>query len=283
MVDVQFFYPRWGAEHVPWIDFLNRVSEEGYHGMEWYPFAEKEANNYPIIFQAMADRGLQFSIVFAVFGETPSFEAYLIALEEQLFEMAFLGQYGIAPQFISAQVGREYFSQEQILTCLAICSKVEQMSGIPIYQETHRNKWTYGVHRIPAIKMAFPELKLTLDISHWYCVSESYLEDQQDLVLDLLPHVHHVHTRVGHTQGSQIPDVTLESNAWIVGKHLEVWQQYVNLQLTNGRSKFTFTTEFGPPPYLISSGNLEQDYEEQWRQNKWIKNYLMNHLIFNIS
>ena len=38
------------------------------------------------------------------------------------------------------------------------------------------------------------------------------------------------------------------------------------------------TTEFGPAPYLISSGNQAQDYEEQWRQNLWIKAYLLNNL-----
>ncbi len=283
MVDVQFMYPRWGAEHISWNDFLDRVLLEGYQGIEWYPYGEKEVLNFSNIFQALTDRDLQYSIVFAVFGDTPSFESYLIALEEQLVEMAQLGQYGLAPRFISAQVGREYYSQEQILACLTVCEKVEQLTGIPIYQETHRNKWTYAVHRIPSIKKAFPALKLTLDISHWYCVSESYLEDQQDQVFDLLPQVYHVHTRVGHTQGSQISDVSNPRNELALRKHLEVWQQYVNLQLSNGRRRFTFTTEFGPPPYLISSGNAEQDYEEQWRQNKWIKNYLMSHLIFKIS
>ncbi|MDM1047469.1 sugar phosphate isomerase/epimerase [Sphingobacterium hotanense] len=278
MVDIQFFYPRWGAEHTAWTAFLDRVKDAGYQGIEWYPYGEKNKNDYQQMLQSLQDRQLRYSIVFAVFGGAKDFAHYLELLEEQLTELANLGEYGLAPEFISAQAGREYYTSEQILACLAVCSKVEQQTGISIYQETHRNKWTYGIHRIPAIKEQFPGLKLTLDISHWYCVSESYLEDQQDLLTSLLSDVCHVHTRVGHTQGSQISDVSNPLFEDIVKTHLTVWQQYISKQIQLGRKKLTFTTEFGPPPYLITSGDSVKDYEEQWRQNLWIKKYLMDHL-----
>ena len=278
MVDIQFYYPRWGAEHVAWPAFLDRVKAAGYQGIEWYPFGETQPFDYAEVLAALAARGLSYSIVFAVSGEAHNFEQYQQLLQEQLVLLGSLGQYGQAPQFISAQVGREYYSTEQIMACLAICESVEQQTGIAIYQETHRNKWPYGIHRIPSILAQYPGLKLTLDISHWYCVSESFLEDQQDLLTELLDLVYHVHTRVGHTQGSQISDVSNPLFEDIVKQHLAVWQQYIFRQVQRGRTTFTMTTEFGPAPYLISSGNQAQDYEEQWRQNLWIKAYLLNNL-----
>ena len=71
-----------------------------------------------------------------------------------------------------------------------------------------------------SILAQYPGLKLTLDISHWYCVSESFLEDQQDLLTELLDLVYHVHTRVGHTQGSQISMSVIHYLKDIVKQHL---------------------------------------------------------------
>lgn len=278
MVELEFLYPRWGAEHIAWPVFLDAVKSAGYQGIEWYPYGENNKNNYQEMLQSLSDRQLDYTIVYAVFGEVRDFAHYLELLESQLTELASLGNFGLAPRFISAQVGREFYSTEQILACLEICANVERKTGIAIYQETHRNKWTYGIHRIPKIKELFPSLKLTLDVSHWYCVSESFLEDQQDLLARLLVDVRHVHTRVGHTQGSQIADVTNPLFENIVKTHLAVWQQYINTQIQLGRTKLTFTTEFGPAPYLISSGDRDLDYQEQWRQNLWIKKYLLDHL-----
>ena len=277
MVDIQFFYPRWGAEHVAWTDFLDRVQSDGYIGVEWYPFGEKN-RNYEEMLQGLIDRSMVYCIVFAVWGKINDFSHYLILLEEQLRELASLGKCNLAPKFISAQIGREYYTQEQILACLNICKKVENQTGIPIFQETHRNKWTYGIHRIPTILSHFPSLKFTLDISHWYCVSESYLEDQQNLLISLLDNVEHIHARIGHTQGSQISDVSNAMYDDILKIHLGVWQKYLSNKIHSGKKRISITTEFGPPPYLISSGDPQQDYEEQWHQNLWMKDYLQKNL-----
>lgn len=277
MLDINFFYPRWGAEHIQWSHFLDRVQKEGYQGIEWFPFGESRDLNYDFIFDLLEQRGLKYTIVMVVVGKAKSFEDYLLMLEHQLFQLASINQ--IQPLFITAQIGREYFTFDQICKCIEICDKIEYQTGIPIYQETHRNKWTYGIHKIVPILEVFPNLKLTLDISHWYCVSESFLEDQQLLLSRILNNVHHVHTRIGHTQGSQVHDVTHVMYADIVQVHLDVWQKYIDIKIKDGISSFTFTTEFGPPPYLISTGNTKLDYEEQWKQNLWIKNFLAESLI----
>lgn len=273
MVEINFYYPRWGSEHIEWPIFLDKVKKEGYLGIEWFPFGEKLPCDYQYILSLLEERGLKFTIVMAVIEKTNTFDEYLFLLREQLFFLAKL-----KPLFISAQVGREYYSVEQISRCIELCDEVELSTAVPIFQETHRNKWSYGIHRIAPILDIFPDLKLTLDLSHWYCVSESFLEDQQLLLIRILKHVHHVHARIGHTQGAQVHDVSNAINLNIIKEHMLVWQKYLDLKIDENIMSLTFTTEFGPPPYLNSLGNIDDDYQEQWRQNLWIKNYMINNL-----
>lgn len=277
---VNYFYPRWGAEHIDWVVFLDRVKNEGYKGIEWFPFGEISLVDYDRVFGLLEERGLQYCIVMAVKDSYETFEDYLLLLEKQLFMLSDLVR--LKPLFISAQVGREYFTIDQISRCIHLCNQVEKQTGVSIFQETHRNKWSYGIHRLEPIIELFPDLKLTLDISHWFCVSESFLEDQQFLLSKILHHVHHVHCRVGHTQGSQVHDVSHIMYEDIVQKHTKVWQQYLDNKLSKEESYLTFTTEFGPPPYLISCGDKDLDYQEQWRQNVWIKHYLENNLKYKL-
>lgn len=274
MVNVNFLYPRWGAEHVDWNEFLAEVKEQGYYGIEWYPYGDRDTN-YEAVIAQLKDIGLKYAIVMTVKDEPQSEADYFQRLEKQLGELASLGQHSLAPLFISAQTGREYFSLDEVYRCLSICDKVQSETGIKIYQETHRNKWAYGLHKIPEVLKKYPSLRFTLDISHWFCVSESYLEDQRDKLLNILPHVDHIHSRVGYTQGAQIPDVTNPLYKDIVDIHLEIWQQWVDLKKINGVQNITISTEFGPPPYLITTGHIDTDYLKQWEQNLWIKKYLI--------
>ena len=277
MVEVSYLYPRWGAEHVPWADFLAEVKRQGYKGIEWYPFGEIDTN-YDAVIQHIKDAGLIHAIVMTVKEVANSEDDYLQRLEKQLVELASLGKHSLQPLFITAQVGREYFELNEVYECLRICDKVQLETGMKIYQETHRNKWSYGLHKILDVLKKYPTLKLTLDISHWFCVSESYLEDQRDKLITILPHVEHIHSRVGYTQGSQIPDVTNPIYKDIVAIHLDVWQQWVDLMKVKKVKGITISTEFGPPPYLISTGDVHEDYLKQWKQNLWIKKYLNQHL-----
>src|SRR3546814_6225271 len=56
---------------------------------------------------------------------------------------------------------------------------VSRESNIPIIHETHRNKWSYAAHVVKDYLSTFPRLELALDLSHWVCVSESYLEEDR--------------------------------------------------------------------------------------------------------
>jgi sugar phosphate isomerase/epimerase len=271
---VDFFCPRWGSEQLEWDTFLRNVKNAGYRGIEWFPFSED--NNVDKIGQLLKKYDLQFSIVMTVLGDYKDAESYLVLLKEQLTVLARIGDGIAGPLFISAQVGREYFSAEQIDACIACCKQVSLETGIPIYHETHRNKWPYAVHILPPFLESNPDLLLTLDVSHWFCVSESYLQDQKKEVDLAISRSRHVHARVGHTQGSQVTDPALPQYKEALEAHLAIWDQWISERKASGALRCTMTPEFGPPPYLTVLNKDISPQQLQWNLNLWMKELLHN-------
>ena len=271
-MNIQFLCPRWGAEQIGWRQFLTEVKQAGYGGIEWFPLGE--ARNDHLVLDLLEQLDLTFSIVMAVASPYRTFEHYILDLKKDLLDMANVGSEAKRPLFISAQTGREFFRSDQILQCLRVCSAIEKETGIPVLQETHRNKWSYGAHTVSPILQKVPDLKLTLDVSHWFCVSESYLEDQQDAINLAVTRAQHIHARVGHIEGAQVFDPALPEYAEALDAHLKIWDAWIAYQRSLGKDTVTITPEFGPQPYLTRAGRKIDLQKEQWRLNLWMKSLL---------
>jgi sugar phosphate isomerase/epimerase len=269
---IKFFCPRWGSEHIPWESFLQSVKHAGYAGIEWFPFGE--VSDHQQVLKLLKEYELEFVIVMAVLQHYPKLEEYLAELEKQLTCLCNLGTQEQAPLFISAQTGREYYSADQVEETLLCCKKVSEQFKVPIHHETHRNKWTYAAHAVSPFLFKHDDLMLTLDISHWFCVSESYLPDQQETVIEAVEHARHIHARIGHIEGPQVWDPAIPEYAEALNEHLKVWDKYIEQRKAHGASFCTITPEFGPPPYMVYANRQCSAHEEQWRLNLWMKNFL---------
>jgi sugar phosphate isomerase/epimerase len=269
---IKFLCPRWGSENIDWETFLTDVKKEGYAGIEWFPHSEKVDPRD--ILKLLHKYQLELAIVMTVPQHYDAFDEYLMALVGHLNELSGLSYETLRPMHISAQTGREYFTGEQISDCLAICKMISERTGVPIYQETHRNKWAYAAHVVYPILKKFPDLLLTLDVSHWFCVSESYLADQQAAVDEAIKHARHIHARVGHIEGPQVRDPALPEYAEALEEHLKIWDRWISSRIRDGASECTITPEFGPPPYMVFANREGTPQQEQWRINNWMKSLL---------
>jgi sugar phosphate isomerase/epimerase len=269
---INFFCPRWGFENISWEIFLSDVKKEGYAGVEWFPYGKKE--DYEHIISLLAQHDLEFCIVMAVTGNHDHFEEYLVALKNQLLQLCTIGNGKLNPIHISAQTGREYYTNLQVEECLECCNGVSTQTGIPIYQETHRNKWAYAAHVVYPFLKTHPELMLTLDISHWFCVSESYLEDQSTAVQEAIQHARHIHARVGHSEGPQVWEPTDPQYSEALHAHLNIWDSWVATRIKDNAAHCSITPEFGPPPYMVFANRQGTPAQEQWRLNSWMKSLL---------
>lgn len=273
-MEVKFLCPRWGFEGIAWEDFLMQVKAAGYAGIEWFPQGDIEETNH--VSMLLEQYRLEYAIVMEVAQPFSNFSQYIQHLRRDLDRLLQQAPAIKKPLFLSAQVGREFFSQQEVAACIQVCADAQQKHDIPVYQETHRNKWNYAAHTTLPVLKHHEALLLTLDISHWYCVSESYLHDQQEAVQLAITRARHIHARIGHTEGPQVIDPAFEEYQEALEEHLQVWDQWIAGMKAMKKDYCTITPEFGPLPYLQLAGRTLSPVQEQWRLNLWMKNLLQN-------
>ena len=166
--------------------------EAGYDGVEvWVPGDEKGKAG---LLEAMQKHGLEFGLLCG--GSDPNFDKHLPQFEAQLRNALVM-----KPIYVNCHSGRDYFTLEQAKQFFALTAKMNRESGVPIYHETHRGRLCFAAHITRRFLEEVPDLRLTLDISHWCNVHESLLGDQPEAVALALSRTDHIHTRVGHPEG----------------------------------------------------------------------------------
>lgn len=271
-MQIDFYCPRWGSESISWPTFAQLIKTDGFAGVEVFPLDDMRKNEDMVA--ALNDAGLSYILLHAEIEESLDFNRYLRAMEHNLYMLLSYQDPVTKPRFIVSQTGREYYSVSQMEACFALCDRIMQESGIPIIQETHRNKWSYAAHVVNDYLKAFPKLELALDISHWVCVSESYLEDQDEAVARAIQHTKHIHARVGHIQGPQVTDPRALENQEALFHHLAWWDRWIKHLVQKGTDRATITPEFGPYPYMSYLPNTEQPIADQYALNCWMKQLL---------
>jgi sugar phosphate isomerase/epimerase len=254
---IQFFCPSWGNT-LPFSDFCQRVKTAGYDGVEMaLPFDEREKQQ---TLEALAKHGL------ALIGQYwQSFEAdpseHAKSYEKYLRHLL-TGK----PVLINCQTGKDYFTFAQNQRLFQLADQVAKESGVRILHETHRGKALFAAHVTQAYLTNLPDLRLTLDISHWCNVHESLLGDQAEAVALALGRTDHVHSRVGHPEGPQVNDPRAPEWAGALEAHLGWWDNIVAAHRLRG-STLTITTEFGPATYMPTLPYTQQPVADQFAIN----------------
>jgi sugar phosphate isomerase/epimerase len=265
-MEIKFFCPWWGSSHLDINDFMTRVSEAGYEGIEMsLPMnkSEKEA-----ISDAFRKHGLLF-IAQHWETATPDFEEHKKEYRSRLVNLATAD-----PLFINSQTGKDFFSFEQNKELIQIASEVSHQYGIKIIHETHRGKFSFAAHITADYLKRIPELRIGFDISHWCNVAESYLHDQQAAIELAISRADHIHARVGFPEGPQITDP--RDSAWkeAVDIHTGWWKRIVRHRRKEGLAVFTITSEFGPFPYMTNIPFTRQAIASQWEINIYMMKML---------
>ena len=270
---LQFFAPRWGRADQDVGEFARAVKDAGYHGVEAsLPMEPKERDRWVAIFR---DHDL---LLIAQHWETaaPHFPQYAEEYERRLRNLASAG-----PVFINSQTGRDFFSREQNLQLVSLAQRVAAQTGIPVYHETHRGKMSFAAHVMARLLEEAPEMAVTLDISHWCCVAETMLGDQQQAVQAALARTRHIHARVGFPEGPQVGDPFAPEWKDVLETHLGWWKQVVEHWRTPAHPfrGNTITTEAGPVPYMPTIPHRNVPVADQWEVNVAMMRYLNEELM----
>jgi sugar phosphate isomerase/epimerase len=238
-------------------EFALKIKLAGYDGMElWWPGDEKNRNE---LFEALNKYKLQCG--FLVGSGEKDFQKHLAQFQQNLSAAA-----RTKPVYINCHSGKDFFSFEQSKQFMDLTEKVSKETGVPVYHESHRGRILFAANITRQFIEKVPSLRLTLDISHWCNVHESYLADQEETVSMALSRTDHIHARIGHPEGPQVNDPRAPEWSEAVKTHFNWWDNVVATKKKEGK-RMTFLTEFGPADYMPTLPYTRQAVANQWEIN----------------
>ncbi len=262
---IKYYCTNWGMTD-SWDTFCFRVKEAGYDGVEtWLPGGEAREE----MLAALKKYNLALGLLSGGGGQ--DFGSYFNSFSNNLDEAI-----KVKPDYINCHTGKEYYSFDQNKKLILIASEKSKSSGIPIYHETHRGRFSFAAHITKDFLEKIPELSLALDISHWCAVHESLLADQKESVNLALSRTGHIHTRVGQPQAPQVNDPSAPEWKSTLDQHLAWWDQVVENHKKQGKTQLTMCMEFGPSGYLPTLPFTQQPVADQWTINKYMLDLLKN-------
>ena len=259
---ILFFQTDWGNT-LPMDDFLAKAKAAGYDGVElWMPAGEDKKKSLK---EGLKKYELEVIFLHGTARNLPFEEAlrvYEVGLQEIL---------AWKPVKVNSHTGNDFWTSEQNLAFIALGDRYAKQVGIPVLHETHRGRFSYTLPEAVSMLRKFPNLKYTLDVSHWMVVHERLLTESDPLLQEIFPSVDHIHARVGFAEGPQVPNPAAPEWKNEVKAHLDIWEKIIRSQ--TGKV-FTVTTEFGPPPYMATVPFTNQPLADQWEANVWMMNAL---------
>jgi sugar phosphate isomerase/epimerase len=248
--------------------FCAKAKQAGYDGIElWWPgdaVAQKE------MFDALQKYQLQIGFLAGGSDKDPAkhFDQFRKMLDGAAYQKI------QRPLYINCHSGRDHFSMEENGKFIEYTNKVAKETGIRICHESHRSRILFAAHVAKQYINKYPDLRMTLDISHWCNVHESLLQDQEETVQLALSRTDHVHARIGHPEGPQVNDPRAPEWETTVKRHVEWWDAVVQHKIKNGSNRLTILTEFGPPDYMPTLPYTRQVVADQWAINVYMMQLL---------
>jgi hypothetical protein len=259
---------QWGSEHLPFEDFIIKIKEAGFDGVDtWVPLDMQERKafirllheyNLPIVCHQHQAKGSNID------DFCKSFEYYLNLCME------------CGPVLINSHSGRDYFNIDDQLRVIDTAQEFSAKNNIRVAHETHRGRLGFSPYNAKELFALRPEMNVTADLSHWVCVTESYLEHCPDIVDETILRAEHIHARVGHTQGPQVPDPRAPEWRQATKIFTDWWARILEHNRAAGRETFTVTPEFGPPPYMWTLPSTGKPVADQFELNCYIKDLIRN-------
>jgi len=269
---INYLCPYWGSEDKTTSEFFDRVLSEGYDGIEInLPEKPEFLLSLKLKLNEIKHDRPDFSFIAQCVPEelndTP--QEHLKRVLQRLKTLA-----SWEPDAINIHTGKDYYSFEDNCRIIQAIEEFAIKNNMRIWHETHRGRFSFHLPSLQPYLKQFPQIKLTADYSHWCSVSESLLDGQDSLLAAVLPHVAHLHARVGHAQGAQVNEPFAPEWQLQLETFTGWWKEILHYRQGEGDALFTITPEFGPMPYMPALPYTGQPVASQWDINARMKDYL---------
>ncbi|KAH7144214.1 hypothetical protein B0J13DRAFT_607626 [Dactylonectria estremocensis] len=256
MVQILRFRTTWGilpgSNYDEWRAWFPTLKRQGYAGVE-VDFTG--LSDLPTIRKICDDAGLEISVLIHT-----AWGGYVGPRPTGLTPQVVLGYYReqlqkaqvLRPINYNAQSGSDHWTLDESVEFYKGTLEVDVELGLEgkIRHETHRLRSMFNPYAGIYVLSRVPKLRITADISHWVVVCERLLdqgEEDKAILKAIIPHVSHIHARMGTTQSSQCPDPTNEVFTPERIFFENFWKECIKAQKHN--DIITFVPEYGPYPY----------------------------------
>lgn len=158
---------------------------------------------------------------------------------------------------LAAEAARDWFAEAM---------EAAGERGVEPLFETRRGRPLGDPWRAAALLEALPGLRLCADFSHWMAVIERWPADLSGLFELAARRSAHVHARVGHENGPQIPDP--RDPAW--DAHVALHRGWWEATARAAGGALSATPEFGPPPYMPTVPFTGKPVADLLQANAWM-------------
>jgi sugar phosphate isomerase/epimerase len=273
----KFLCTYWGSENLTAKQFLDSVIQNGYEGVEInFPeedsFIEEFLSELKII-RETRNPDFIFIAQQVLPNKVETVEEYCIRLQQRL---EFLTK--LKPNFINSHTGKDFFEFSENCKIIELTEQIARESGIPIWHEIHRGRFSFHLKTLLKYLEIYPKLKLIADFSHFCVVSESNLEDQKELLERVFPNIKHIHARVGFEQSPQVNNPFAPEWENHLNQYMNWWKRIIEIKTNQNAEYISITPEFGPFPYMPQEPFTLKPLSNQWEVNLEMKKYLQQNL-----
>ena len=158
---------------------------------------------------------------------------------------------------INAHVKAPHLPEADTIALLRNLMDQANEAGIPFYVETHRGTALQDLVRTYRLVEALPDLKFTLDVSHYIVCEElpGPTKELEKLLDPILDRTEMIHGRISNGQQVQTP--IINANGDIEKRYVALWTEAMRrwrIRKPVG-SALIFTPELGPPPYAVTDAD----------------------------
>jgi hypothetical protein len=277
---IKYICPHWGSENDSAEAFVEKVLAEKYEGIEINMPAHTSTFTKQFI-PTMEDllssnKDFVFILQQLTSPDNETVDSYIKKMENSLSDLA-----AFQPSFINSHTGKDYYSFDDNCRVIEACLNFSLKKNVRVLHETHRGRFSFHAASLLPYLKKFPEMELAGDFSHFCTVSESLLQDQEAIVQQIIPHVSHIHARIGHEQGPQVNDPAAPEWQNHFNWFASWWQEIIIKKEALGWNSFTITPEHGPFPYMPQAPYTKMPLSIQWDNNTYIKNILEKNWFIN--
>jgi sugar phosphate isomerase/epimerase len=176
-------------------------------------------------------------------------------------------------QYVNSQVMDNFVIDDNAVKLLDGLVAEAAEANVPYFVETHRGRVTQDLHRTVDYIRSVPNLRLTVDFSHYVLAGEmgGYSEKAEPLFKQLLERTSCIHARVSNGEQIQV-DIGPNGEHPMTEHYLRWWEEGIANWLDEAQpgDVLPFVSELGPPHYAITEQNFMKPHgkeiSDRWKQ-----------------